>query len=294
MSTDAELAAAYTRARPRLVRVAYAVLGSNAEAEDVVSDCWLRLTAANAREPILDVEAWATVAVARRALDELRSARVRREAYVGPWLPEPVVTAAEPSPDPADRVTLDDTVSFALMVVLETLSPAERTAWVLHDLFAMSFPEIGTVVGRSPSAVRQLAARARKHIADGAPRIDVDRAEHEAAVAAFSRAALGGDLNALLAVLDPDVVMTSDGGGVVTAALRPVLGADRVARFLLGIAQRAEPGDRIAPITVNGAVGLALLSGDQLVGVISLTVDHDRISRVDIVRSPAKLPQLDA
>ncbi|MEU6852460.1 RNA polymerase sigma factor SigJ [Actinacidiphila alni] len=255
-----ELAAAYARARPRLIRLAYAVLGSHAEAEDVVSDCWLRLAEAHAREPVQDVDAWATVAVARRAVDTLRSARVRRETYVGPWLPEPLLGSAAAPADPADRVTLDESVSFALLVVLETLSPAERTAWVLHDLFGVEFTDVGRVVGRSTAAVRQLAARARKHIADGAPRIVVDAHEHEAAVAAFARAAGEGDLAALTAVLDPQVTLTSDGGGLVTAARKPVHGADRVGRFLLGTASRMDAGQRLVATTVNGAPGLVVLA----------------------------------
>jgi RNA polymerase sigma-70 factor (ECF subfamily) len=290
VSTDAELAAAYTQARPRLVRIAYAVLGSNAEAEDVVSECWPSLTAANAREPVLDIDAWATVAVARRALDELRSARARRERYVGPWLPEPLLNERSLSADPAERVTLDDTVSFALLVVLEALTPAERTAWVLHDLFGMEFTEIAGVVGRTPAAVRQLAARARKHVTAGAPRIDVNTAEHRAAVAAFSLAAAGGDLAALVAVLDPDVTLTSDGGGAVSTARRPVHGADRVARFMIGIAGKIRPGQRVTPTIVNGAPGLAVLQGEQITAVASLTVASGRISRVDLILAPGKLP----
>jgi RNA polymerase sigma-70 factor, ECF subfamily len=292
VSTDAELAAAYTQARPRLVRIAYAVLGSKAEAEDVVSECWQSLAGANARAPVLDVDAWATVAVARRALDELRSARARREMYVGPWLPEPLLNEETLSADPAERVTLDDTVSYALLVVLETLTPAERTAWVLHDLFGMGFTEIAGVVGRTPAAVRQLAARARKHITAGAPRIDVNTAEHRTAVAAFSRAAAGGDLAALVAVLDPDVTLTSDGGGAVSTARRPVHGADRVARFMIGVAGKVRSGQRVAPIIVNGAPGLALLQGEQITAVASLTVASSRITRVDLILAPGKLPHL--
>ncbi len=297
MTTDTDLAAAYTRARPRLVRVAYAVLGSHAEAEDVVSDCWIRLTSAHARDPILDVDAWATVAVARRALDVLRSARVRRETYVGPWLPEPILhelDAGAVAPDPADRVTMDDTVSFALMVVLESLSPAERTSWVLHDLFGLEFTEVATAVGRSPAAVRQLAARARKHVAAGAPRVDVDVAQHEAAVQAFALASAGGDLGALICVLDPNVVLTSDGGGQVSAALRPVRTADRVARLVLGIARKIEPSQVMIPMRVNGMTGLVLLEGDQVVAVVSLTVQDGLISRIDLIRAPGKLPHVSA
>lgn len=283
-----ELARAYAAARPRLTRVAYAVLGSTSDAEDVVSDGWLRLERADAREPIQDVEAWATVAVARLALDLLRSARVRRESYVGPWLPEPVVATSD---DPADHVTLDESVSFALMVVLETLTPAERTTWVLHDLFGLPFAEVADIVGRSPAAVRQLASRARIHVADRSPRLDVAPSEHDAAVAAFARATGTGDLTALLGVLDPDVVLTSDGGGHVSAARRPVRGADKVGRFVLGIAAKAKGGQRAAPVEVNGRTGLGLFDGDRLAGVVSITVQQAKIVRLDFVLAPEKLPR---
>lgn len=284
---DEVLAAQYTRIRPRLVRIAYAVIGTLAEAEDVVSDCWLRLVGADAKDPILDVEAWSTVAVGRRALDVLRSARLQRQAYVGPWLPEPLIGDGG-SNDPADRVALDESVSFALMVVLETLSPAERTVWVLHEVFALPFPEIAEVVGRSPSAVRQLAVRARAHVAAGTPRIEVAGAEHHRAVAAFFQAASAGDLPGLLAVLDPDVVLTSDGGGKIGVARRPVLGAERVARFLLGIRQKNGPAHRV-PVTVNGGPGFAVLDGQVVTTVCALTVVAGRVVRLDFVLAPAKL-----
>lgn len=285
---EAELADAYNEARPRLVRLAYAVIGSASDAEDVVSDGWLRLIKADARDRILDIPAWATVTVTRLALDLLNSARVRRERYVGPWLPEPVV---ETTNDPADRVTLDESVSYALMVVLETLSPAERTAWVLHDLFGLPFPEIAAIVGRSPAAVRQLAARARHHVADNAPRLTVTATEHDAAVAAFLAASAGGDLAGLLQVLDPDVVLTADGGGLVTAARRPVLGADRVSRFILGIADNVRAGQHLETVPVNGSTGLALYDGDHISIVISFTVLGARITRLDFILAPAKLPR---
>jgi RNA polymerase sigma-70 factor, ECF subfamily len=284
---QAELAAAYNAARPRLVRLAYAVIGSASDAEDVVSDGWMRLVSADARDPILDIETWATVTVTRLALDLLKSARVRRERYVGPWLPEPVV---ETTNDPADRVTLDESVSYALMVVLETLSPAERTAWVLHDLFGLPFPEVADIVGRTPAAVRQLAARARRHVADNAPRLTVTATEHDAAVAAFLAASAGGDLAGLLRILDPDVVLTSDGGGLVNAARRPVLGADRVSRFILGIASKVREGQRLESVGVNGSAGLALYDGEQVAIVISFTVLDAKITRLDFVLAPDKLP----
>lgn len=291
-----QLAAAYSRARPRLIRVAYAVLGRQVEAQDVVSECWLRLTDADALEPVLDVEGWSTVVVARRALDVLRSARVRRESYVGPWLPEPFVerstTHAALNADPADRITLDETVGFALLVVLETLTPAERTAWVLHDLFGMPFAEVSAAVGRTPAAVRQLAARARKHVAAGYTRVEVDPTLHHATVAAFTRATTAGDLAGLIAVLDPEVTLTSDGGGQVNAARRPVLGADRVARFLVGLARTASPGQRTEQLIVNGAPGLAILRDDELILVVSLTVQNALVQRVDLVLAPDKIAHI--
>ena len=284
---QAELAEAFDTARPRLVRVAYAVLGSASDAEDVVSDAWLRLMNTDMREEVVDVEAWGTVAVARLALDLLKSARMRREKYVGPWLPEPVVQRGH---DPADRVTLDESVSYALMVVLETLSPAERTAWVLHDLFGVPFSEVADTVGRSQAAVRQLAARARRHVSRGAPRLTVTPTEHDAVVSAFISASAGGDLTALLGVLDPDVVLTSDGGSEVNAARRPVVGADRVSRFVLGITGNIRPGQRVEPVTVNGATGLALVEGDYISMVVCLTVRAGRVTRLDFVLAPEKLP----
>ncbi|MDN5918045.1 MAG: RNA polymerase sigma factor SigJ [Pseudonocardia sp.] len=305
MSRQEHLAVEYSAARARLVRIAYAVLGSHAEAEDVVSETWLRLTEADAREPVRDVEGWSVVAVARRALDLLRSARVRRESYVGPWLPEPVLgprtrpggqeplssSAAADAADPADRVTLDESVSFALLVVLESLTPAERTAWVLHDLFALPFPEVADAVGRSPAAVRQLAARARRHITAAAPRLDVDAVQHEAAVSAFLGAAAGRDLAGLIAVLDPDVIATSDGGGQVSAARRPVHGADRVARFVLGLAAKLGADQRLEVVAVNGITGFAVLEGDRPTVVASLVVHGGRIRRLDFVLAPDKLPR---
>lgn len=287
MSAD-QLAAAYEEHRPRLVRVAYAILGSRAEAEDVVAETWLRLADADVREPVRDVLGWATVAVSRASIDVLRSARLRREAYVGPWLPEPEV--AELAPDPADRVTLDDTVRYALLVVLEQLTPAERTAWVLHDLFEMPFADVARAVGRTPEAVRQLARRARAHVAAGTPRVEVDRSTHDRVVTAFVTAAAGGDLAGLVSLLDPGVVLTSDGGGVVNAARRPVVGPDRVARFMAGVATNPyHPEATYVPVEVNGRLGLAQVLDGVRRAVLSFTVDGGLVTRIDIVLAPDKL-----
>ncbi|HEX6446987.1 MAG TPA: RNA polymerase sigma factor SigJ [Streptosporangiales bacterium] len=286
---ETELADEYTRVRPRLVRIAYALVGTRAEAEDVVSDCWLRLVAADRKERIRDVAAWAVVAVGRAALDVLRSARRRREEYVGPWLPEPVVGIDGQDTDPAERAAFDETVSYAVMVLLETLTPAERTAWVLHDLFDLPYAEVADVVGRSQAAVRQLTARARAHVAAGAPRVPVDESQHRRTVAAFTRAAADGDLDALLRTLDPSVVLTSDGGGEVTAARRPVSSADRVARFLAHVVGRLGPHERLVEVTVNGEPGFAVVRGGQPVYVGAVTVRDGLVRRVDVVAAPAKL-----
>jgi RNA polymerase sigma-70 factor (ECF subfamily) len=283
------LAAAFSQARPRLVRVAYAIIGSHSEAEDVVADCWFRLVAADNAEPVRDVEAWAVVAVSRMALDVLRSARVRRERYVGPWLPEPVVEAAA---DPADKVTLADEVGYAMLVVMETLSPAERTAFVLHDLFGLTFDEVAAIVGRAPAAVRQLASRARRHVRGQSPWPSADAAEHRRVVEAFALAAASGDLTTLIRVLDPDVVLVSDGGGLVTSARKPVLGADRVARFLLGVLAKEQPGDVIDRVVINGAPGFAVYQQGELVTIASVTVAAGRVTRLDLVRAPGKLPRV--
>jgi RNA polymerase sigma-70 factor, ECF subfamily len=288
------LAAAFSQARARLVRVAYALLGTHTEAEDVVADCWLRLVAADEHDPVRDVESWAVVAVSRMALDVLRSARVRRERYVGPWLPEPVLTrssGAGAAIDPADKVTLDDEVSYALLVVLEALSPPERTAFVLHDLFGMAFGEVAAVVGRSPASVRQLASRARRHVREHAPLPSVDAAGHRQVVEAFAVAAASGDLATLIRLLDPDVVLVSDGGGVVPSPRKPVTGADRVARFALAVFAKAHDEGRLERVDVNGAPGFAVYYHDDLAGIVSVTVTRERVTRVDIVRAPGKLPR---
>jgi RNA polymerase sigma-70 factor (ECF subfamily) len=279
------LAQAFEALRPRLVRVAYATVGSVAEAEDCVQEAWLRLRRVGDPAEIRDLGAWLTTTVSRLALDALGRAQARRERYVGPWLPEPLVEDIAAG-DPADRVTLDESVSMALLVVLERLTPAERTSFLLHDVFGLSFAEIAGVVGRSPAAVRQLAARARQHVADGRPRFPPTPAEQRDLVAAFAAACAEGDLERLVTMLDPDVVWRGDGGGKV--ASRPgAQGAQRVAAALLVLTRR--PPRRIAMATVNGAPGLVLRDADGVLSVISFTVDGGRIAAIDVVRNPDKL-----
>jgi RNA polymerase sigma-70 factor (ECF subfamily) len=278
--------AAFEALRPRLVRVAYATLGSVSEAEDVVQEAWLRLERTAPGE-VRDLTAWLTTVVGRLALDALGSARARRERYVGEWLPEPLVGTA---PDPADRVTLDEEVSLALLRVLEALSPAERTAFVLHDVFGHSFDEVAEAVGRTPQATRQLASRARRHVEAGRPRFPATRDEQARVVTAFAIAAGQGDLDALVAVLDPDVTMRSDGGGRVTAARHPLHGADRVGRALVAMTRKnlRRGGGQAALLSVNGGPGLVLeVAGER--SVMAFTVDGGRITAIDIVRNPDKL-----
>ena len=276
----------FVAARPRLLRLAYSQLGDLGEAEDIVQDAWLRLERTDATA-INDLDAWLTTTVARLALDALRSARVRRETYIGPWLPEPVLAPAAGEPDPADRVTLDEAVSYALLTVLEQLSPAERTAFVLHDVFDVPFPEVAEIVGRTPASVRQLASRARRHVARERPQRPASAAEHRRLVEAFAHATLEGDMQQMLAILDPDVTFTSDGGGRVIAARKPLQGALRVARAWLGISRRYTPSHGEV-VELNGRAGL-LADGPSGPTVLAFTVDDGRIVRIDVMRNPSKL-----
>jgi RNA polymerase sigma-70 factor (ECF subfamily) len=274
----------FARARPRLLRLAYSELGDVGEAEDVVQEAWLRLERADVGA-IRNLDAWLTTVVARLALDRLRSARARRETYVGPWLPEPLV-----SDDPADRVTLDESVSYALLAVLEQLSPAERTAFVLHDVFDMPFGDVAGVVGRTPEAVRQLASRARGHINRERPRFRASRDEHDRTVRAFAQAVGEGDLEGLVAVLDPDVVWTSDGGGRATAARKPLCGGARVARAWAAISRKST--EEPIETELNGRLGLVLVSRDGDRAALSFAVSGGRITRIDAIRNPEKLQRL--
>ncbi|HVW45961.1 MAG TPA: RNA polymerase sigma factor SigJ [Solirubrobacterales bacterium] len=280
----AELAAEFEALRPQLTRVAYGMLGSLAEAEDIVQEAWLRLGRVD-RGEIGTLRAWLTTVVGRLALDALGSARARRESYVGEWLPEPLVE------DEGDDPTLDEAVSTALLLVLERLSPAERTAFLLHDVFDLPFEKVAEIVGRSPAAVRQLASRARAHVEAGKPRFPAGAEEERRIVTAFARAWQEGDHETLLGILDPDAVLRADGGGKVNAAGKPLFGAERIARALLGLRRAAERQGRERAgrlARVNGATGLVIVEAEAT-SVVSLTIDAGRITAVDIVRNPEKL-----
>lgn len=281
--------------RRHLLALAYRMLGTVADAEDAVQETyvrWYRLSDIE-RAKILNPAAWLTRVAGRICLDVLGSARVRREAYVGPWLPEPLPRSsplvASASIDPLDRVTLDESVSMALLVVLESLTPAERVSFVLHDVFGVPFAEIAETVGRSQDAVRQLASQGRRRVRDRREGL-ATREQHDAVAKAFLTATATGELEQLIALLDPDVVLRSDGGGKMSAARRPVIGSDRVARFLLGI-PHLNPGIELrATETPDGIALLATLDG-RTDSVASFVVAGGRITEILIVRNPDKLTQ---
>lgn len=286
--------------RRHLLALAYRMMGTLADAEDVVQETylrWYRLTDAE-RAAIGRPGAWLTRVASRIALDALGSARARRERYVGPWLPEPVpedlfagtgprALAGSSVSDPLDLVVQGDAVSTALLVVLEAMTPAERVAFVLHDVFAVSFDEIAAVLDRSPAAARQLATSARRRVATERP-VVAARREHDAVLRAFTAAAAGGDLSALIALLAPDAELRSDGGGVVSAARNVVAGADRVARFVLGIMAK-QAGARFEEQALPDGLGYGFGEDDALRGIVSVRVVDGRIADVWIVMNPAKL-----
>lgn len=280
--------------RRHLVSLAFRMLGTIAEAEDAVQETylrWYRLSQAD-RDAIDVPRAWLTRVAGRVCLNILDSARSRRERYVGPWLPEPVPAHAFPasaavSGDPLERVTLDDSISTALLVVLESMTPAERVAFVLHDVFAMPFAEIAEVVGRTPAACRQLATSARRRVQQSRSR-RVSRDEHDEVVTAFAVAVRTGDLAGLVAVLDPEVVLRSDGGGVVSAARKPVFGADRVARFLFGALQKSPTATVLEQETPDGR-GFALWDEGRIVGIVTLEVAGGLVTDVRMMMNPYKL-----
>ena len=282
---------AFARHRRLLFTVAYEMLGSTTDAEDVVQETWLRW--ANVDQSVVrDPRAYLVRIVTRQALNRLRTVSRRREDYVGEWLPEPLVT----SPDVADDVELAESVSMAMLTVLETLGPTQRAVFVLREVFDTPYDEVAEAVGKSPAAVRQVAHRAREHVAARRPRVRVSRAEQEQVVERFLDALQSGDVNRLLAVLAPDVVLVSDGGGIVPMVRRPVEGADRVARLLARFAEGA-PGARVDTVVLNGARAARIdLAGGETIAVsvaVSLAPEGGRISGIYAVANPEKLARLD-
>ncbi|MEU6512230.1 RNA polymerase sigma-70 factor [Streptomyces sp. NPDC046942] len=278
---------AFIAHRSLLFTIAYEILGSAADAEDVLQETWLRWTGVDL-EQVLDQRSYLIRITSRQALNRLRGQQRRRETYVGPWLPEPLVTA----PDVAEDVELAESVSMALMLVLETLSPTERAVFVLREAFDVGYDEIAAAVDRSPAAVRQIAHRARRHVDARRPRAVASKKTAQAALEAFQRAIETADLQALLDVLAPDVVLLSDGGGIEQAATHPVVGDDKVGRFLLGgIAKTAVSGVAITmePVLVNGHPALLMRLDGQIDGTMSIRVEDRRITGLYYVRNPEKL-----
>jgi RNA polymerase sigma-70 factor, ECF subfamily len=271
--------------RGLLFTVAYEMLGSAVDAEDVVQETWLRWADVDQAE-VRDPRAYLVRIVTRQALNRLRTVSRQREDYVGEWLPEPLLT----SPDVADDAELAANISIAMLTVLETLGPAERAVFVLHEVFETPYDEIAEVVGKTPAAVRQIGHRAREHVAARRPRMQVDRAEQEATLQKFMAAVTSGDVQGLAKVLDPDVVLIADGGGLVPAARKPLIGAERVVAFLRRVAALS---DLIATTAwLNGMPGARFnVAGDDT--AVSLVIEKDRITRIYAIRNPNKLGRLD-
>jgi RNA polymerase sigma-70 factor (ECF subfamily) len=277
----------FARHRPLLFTVAYEMLGSASDAEDVVQETWLRWEVVDQSE-VRDHRAYLVRIVTRQALNRLRTLSRRREDYVGEWLPEPVMT----SPDVAADVELADSVSIAMLTVLETLGPAERAVFVLREVFDTPYEEIAEAVGKSPAAVRQIAHRAREHVAARRPRVAVTAAEQQEVVDRFLAAVRDGDLQGLLDVLTPDVVLVADGGGLAAAVRHPIEGAERVAAFLAKAA-RLE-GIVVHDAWLNGSPAAWIDIGGQIDTAVSVTVEDGRIAAIFAMRNPRKLARLGA
>ncbi len=277
----------FEQQRPRLRAVAYRMLGSRTEAEDAVQEAWLRLNRSDAAA-VTNLAGWLTTVVGRVCLDMLRARRAHREELVGTELPEPVVSIGDGG-DPEQEALIADSVGLALLVVLDTLAPAERLAFVLHDMFGVSFEEIAPIVGRTPTAARQLASRARRRV-QGAPEPEPDLARQREIVDAFLAASRAGDFEALVAVLDPDVVFRIDAGADRTLARPPIVGAEAVARQILARGTRFAPLAR--PALVNGAAGAIVGPGAVPIAVAGFTVVRGCIAAIDLIIDRTKLRRL--
>ncbi len=288
MSTASDATDAFVAHRNLLFTVAYEMLGSAADAEDVLQETWLRWADVDLDE-VRDPRAYLVRITTRQSLNRIRSLSRRREAYVGPWLPEPLLTA----PDVAEDVELADSVSTAMLLVLETLTPTERAVFVLREVFDLPYDEIADAVDKTPAAVRQIAHRARSHVESRRPREIVGSAERDAVIERFMAAVTTGDIQSLMDVLAPDVVLITDGGGVKQAALRPIHGADKVLRWLEGIFARTPGVAGVETTTVNGTAGLRLLLDDELDTIATMRIDGDKVTGLYFVRNPHKLGRVE-
>ncbi|MFI1167322.1 RNA polymerase sigma-70 factor [Streptomyces sp. NPDC020801] len=278
--------------RPVLMGVAYRMLGRVTDAEDVVQEAWLRWSGAD-RSTVREPRGYLVRVTTRLAIDRLRQIKARGESYVGPWLPEPLVTEfADTVPDAAERAVLADSVSLAVLVVLESLSPLERAVFVLREAFGHPYAEIAAMLDRGEPAVRQLAGRARRHVEEGRPRYEVDPAQRRDLTERFLAAAAGGDLDGLMELLAPDVRLVGDSGGKSKAPLRVLETADRVGRFLVGVAQKGVLDLSLRFLELNGGPAVLVLSGGRPDSVFQLDVADGRIQAVYIIRNPDKLVSL--
>jgi RNA polymerase sigma-70 factor (TIGR02957 family) len=278
--------ATFTALRPRLHGIAYRMLGSVPEAEDVVQDVWLRWHGTDAAG-VENPEAWLVAATTRRAIDQLRAARTRREHYIGIWLPEPVLTDDSASPEDLQELASD--VSVAFLALLERLAPEARAAFLLREVFDEDYPEIARVLGKSEAACRQLVHRAKEHVRDTRPRFAVDREEHAALVNRFTGAVASGDFGAMRDILAPDAVLMGDGGGKVASFGRPVEGGERIAQLFYAPSLRPARQMRVAVASVNGELALLQSFGGQLVSVLTFTIEGGRIATIHAQRNPDKL-----
>jgi RNA polymerase sigma-70 factor (ECF subfamily) len=284
-SQEEQVTEVFEEHRATLLGAAYRILGSHADAEDVVQEAWIRWSKVDQTE-VQNPRAYLLTTTSRLALNRLREQARRRESYLGPWLPEPVASST-----PATEVGTADEVSMAMLIVLESLSPLERAAFVLSEVFGMSGPEVAEALDRTPAAVRQLVHRARSHVQARRPRQVVDRTRHRQITERFMAAAAGGDLDSLIELMAPDVVLVTDGGGIKQAALRPIHGVDKVLRWFAGVMTKPEAAGLKPELrTLNGETAIAVTDeAGELDGVFFLTIADDRITAVHGIRNPEKL-----
>jgi RNA polymerase sigma-70 factor (ECF subfamily) len=280
---------AFAACRPRLLGIAYGLIGELTEAEDVVQDAWLRWEGGD-QKAVRNAEPFLVTVTTRLALDRLRSARARREVYVGPWLPEPLVTDPE---TPESKAIEAERLSLALLGALERLNPVERAVLVLRDVFDLEYAEIADVLEKTPANVRQIAKRARDHAGDPTRRRPVDEEERERLATAFLAASVSGDVEAIRALLAADAIMYTDGGGVVTAARKPIYGADKIARFMVGVQRKSQfPDDPVyTPVLVNGDPGVRMDSeADGFLSIVAIEVAEGTVQGIRFFNNPERFP----
>jgi RNA polymerase sigma-70 factor (ECF subfamily) len=272
-----------------LNRLAYRMLGSLPDADDIVQDAYVRWSQEE-RDAVTSPRAYLSAIVTRLCIDRRQSIEERKKTYIGPWLPDPVVEAG--AADPADRIETAESVSMALLLVLESLTPVERAAFLLRRIFDYGYGEIAEILGKTEANCRQLVSRAEEHIHQRRPRFDARPEEAERLTLAFLEACASGDMQGLLDVLTPEAVLYSDGGGKAAAALAPIVGADRIARMFIGILKKAPPGVEIRDVRVNGQPGLLVTIDGQVIQVMTFDIDQDRIAACYVVRNPEKLARV--